>query len=312
MFDPRLTEEYCGCRRRAVYASGRQRRACRDGSRRIVVGRIQLHAEARLDITKAGSIGCQYGYVNLPWQPASPVFHKARAIGLRVQDWQDVILVNMLGQRFYDETGATLQRQQLRPVPDYVPGNWRNARDIKYNPRNFLNAAMAGIGDAVTTAADRSGPSSIAGRGARGLEAGAAVRRYRRRLLLQRQHASRAGRQHQEQVPARADAAEVLEATVARYNAFVDAASTRISRSRRRSTRSGAAVLRGLVDAGHPRHARRPAHRRAVPGRRPAGRGDTAASTAAASRPAGSASTAWRAAWSKGRIAGIEAASEQV
>ena len=29
-----------------------------------------------------------------------------------------------------------------------MPGSWRNARDIKYNPRNFLNAALAGTGEA--------------------------------------------------------------------------------------------------------------------------------------------------------------------
>ena len=35
----------------------------------------------------------------------SPVFDRARASGLRVADWQNLIMVNMLGQRFYDETG---------------------------------------------------------------------------------------------------------------------------------------------------------------------------------------------------------------
>jgi succinate dehydrogenase/fumarate reductase flavoprotein subunit len=29
-----------------------------------------------------------------------------------------------------------------------VPGSWRNAKDVKYNPRNWINAALAGIGDA--------------------------------------------------------------------------------------------------------------------------------------------------------------------
>ena len=38
--------------------------------------------------------------------PGSPVFDRARASGLPVSNWQDVILVNMLGKRFYDETGA--------------------------------------------------------------------------------------------------------------------------------------------------------------------------------------------------------------
>ena len=32
-------------------------------------------------------------------------------------------------------------------VENYVPGSWRNARDVKYNPRNFINAALAGTGE---------------------------------------------------------------------------------------------------------------------------------------------------------------------
>ncbi len=42
--------------------------------------------------------------MNLRWYPGSEVFDKARAIGLHVEDWQDLVLVNMLGKRFYDET----------------------------------------------------------------------------------------------------------------------------------------------------------------------------------------------------------------
>src|SRR5215468_4610067 len=57
-------------------------------------------------ITKPGAIGCQYGYVNVRWRPGSAAFVKARAIGLSVKDWQNVILVNMLGRRFYDETSG--------------------------------------------------------------------------------------------------------------------------------------------------------------------------------------------------------------
>jgi hypothetical protein len=55
-------------------------------------------------ITKAGKIGCQYGYTNLTWQPSSPVFPLARASGLSVANYQDLIEVNMAGVRFADET----------------------------------------------------------------------------------------------------------------------------------------------------------------------------------------------------------------
>src|SRR5262250_1937740 len=71
-------------------------------------------------ITKPGRIGCQYGYVNLAWQPNSPVFHLARATGLRVADWQDVILVNQAGLRFYDETQGQFTANNYNAVKNYV------------------------------------------------------------------------------------------------------------------------------------------------------------------------------------------------
>jgi hypothetical protein len=79
--------------------------------------------------------------------PGSAVFDRARAIGLRVADWQDVITVNMLGRRFYDETGTGFTTNNYNSINPYVPGSYLNAKNIKYNPRNWLNVAMAGIGD---------------------------------------------------------------------------------------------------------------------------------------------------------------------
>jgi succinate dehydrogenase/fumarate reductase flavoprotein subunit len=98
-------------------------------------------------ITKPGAIGCQYGYVNVRWHPGSEVFDKARAIGLPVKDWQDVILVNMLGRRFYDETGGHFNYNSYQSTNPYEPHSYLNAKNQKYNPSNFINAALAGIGD---------------------------------------------------------------------------------------------------------------------------------------------------------------------
>src|SRR5581483_6297765 len=50
-----------------------------------------------------------------------------RATGLRVNDWQDVILINEAGLRFYDETVGQYTANNADSVPNYVPGNWRNA-----------------------------------------------------------------------------------------------------------------------------------------------------------------------------------------
>ena len=148
MFDPRLTEEYCGLAG-MPYSD-------QDGSGEIAAmainaslwGLFNQTSETGSGLTKAGQIGTQYGYVNLRWMPGSPVFDKARATGLRVTDWQNVILVNMLGQRFYDETGRQFIANNYKGVDPYVHGHYLNAKNVKYDPNNLLNAALAGIGDA--------------------------------------------------------------------------------------------------------------------------------------------------------------------
>jgi urocanate reductase len=59
--------------------------------------------EAGSPITKTKHIGCKYGYLNLKWDPASPMFKLAGASGLTVKTFQDVILVNQSGMRFWNE-----------------------------------------------------------------------------------------------------------------------------------------------------------------------------------------------------------------
>ena len=147
MFDPRLTEEYCGLAGMPWSnqdASGELAAMAIGAS---LWGLTNFSGEYGTGITKPGSIGCQYGYANLRWFPGSEVFAKARAIGLKVGDWQNVILVNMLGKRFYDETGRQFTPNLFGSFTPYTTGNWRNARAIKYNPSNFINAALAGVGD---------------------------------------------------------------------------------------------------------------------------------------------------------------------
>jgi succinate dehydrogenase/fumarate reductase flavoprotein subunit len=147
MFDPRLTEEYCGVAGEpwsVQDASGELAGLAVGAS---LWGLANFSQEFGDGITKAGKIGCQYNYVNLTWEPGSEVFDKARASGLRVADWQNVILVNMIGKRFYDETGSDFPGNTFGEIDPYTPNSWLNARNVKYNPSNFLNAALAGIGD---------------------------------------------------------------------------------------------------------------------------------------------------------------------
>ncbi len=147
MFDPRLTEEYCGLAGMPWTdqdASGELAAMAIGAS---LWGLYNQVGEFGPPIAKPGTIGCQYNYANLQWFPGSAVFKLARATGLRVANWQDAILVNMIGKRFYDETAGQFQANSRGQVEPYVHGSYLNAKNIKYDPPNFLNAALAGIGD---------------------------------------------------------------------------------------------------------------------------------------------------------------------
>ncbi|HEU0155814.1 MAG TPA: FAD-binding protein, partial [Stellaceae bacterium] len=90
MFDPRLTQEYCGLAGMPWSdqdASGELAAMAIGAS---LWGFYNQVGEFGSNVTKPGSIGCQYNYRHLQWLPKSPVFDRARATGLRVADWQDL------------------------------------------------------------------------------------------------------------------------------------------------------------------------------------------------------------------------------
>ncbi|MBI4291572.1 MAG: FAD-dependent oxidoreductase [Betaproteobacteria bacterium] len=148
MFDPRLTEEYCGVAGEPYTTQDASGEIAAMAIGASLWGLFNQTGEFGSGITKPNKIGTQYGYVNLTWLPSSPVFSRARAIGLPVRDWQDVILVNQAGLRFYDETKGQFTSNKYNAVSNYVPGSYLNAANIKYAAQNFLNAALAGTGDA--------------------------------------------------------------------------------------------------------------------------------------------------------------------
>jgi succinate dehydrogenase/fumarate reductase flavoprotein subunit len=101
IFDPRLTEEY------QVTGEPWSRQNA-DGEILAMSIGAGLWATANqntggLPITKTQHIGCRYGYQNLKWNPQSPMFSQAGASGLTVNTFQDLILVNQVGQRFWNE-----------------------------------------------------------------------------------------------------------------------------------------------------------------------------------------------------------------
>ena len=97
MFDPRLTEEYCGLAGMPWSDQDASGEIAAMAIGAALWGLFNQTGEIGYGMTKAGPIGCQYGYQHLSWKPGSEVFEQARATGLRVTDWQNVILVNMLG-----------------------------------------------------------------------------------------------------------------------------------------------------------------------------------------------------------------------
>ena len=102
MFDPRLTEEY-----QTTGEPWTKQNA--DGEILAMAIGASLWAtsnqasQAGRAVTKTIHIGCRYGYTNLKWNPKSPMFPLAGGSGLSVRDFQNLILVNQVGQRFWNE-----------------------------------------------------------------------------------------------------------------------------------------------------------------------------------------------------------------
>jgi hypothetical protein len=102
-FDPRLTEEYqVACSTYSLQSGDGEIATMDIGA--ALWGTANQTAEAGAAITKTRHIGCQWGYASLVYETDSPLFPKARAMGLTVEDFQNVIMVKENGLRFVDET----------------------------------------------------------------------------------------------------------------------------------------------------------------------------------------------------------------
>ena len=90
------------------------------------------------------ALATKYNYAT--WKLESPIFPLVKAAGFNVKDWQDLILVNQVGKRFYDETKGDVPHGNLGgQVTPYSPNDYRNAENVKYSPtkHNFTHAALA-------------------------------------------------------------------------------------------------------------------------------------------------------------------------
>jgi urocanate reductase len=106
MFDPRLTEEYQQAGEPYVTQNADGELAAMDIGASLWATSIQS-IDAGVWITRTAHIGCRWGYNSLVWEPDSVMFAQARATGLTVEAWQNVILVNQFGERFWNEADTS-------------------------------------------------------------------------------------------------------------------------------------------------------------------------------------------------------------
>ena len=106
MFDPRLTEEYQQACEPYTHQGADGELAAMD-----IGASLWATANQTIDvgsqITKTRHVGCRWGYSSLVYEPDSPMFRLARATGLTVRDWQDMIFVNQTGQKFWNEVDGS-------------------------------------------------------------------------------------------------------------------------------------------------------------------------------------------------------------
>ncbi len=143
MFDPRLTEvlQVAGEPYTFQDASGELAATAIGASLWGLANQILENGD---NIRTQRALATRYNYMT--WELESPIFPLVRATGLGVKDWQDLILVNQVGKRFYDETKGDYPHGNVyNEVTPYTPHDYRNSERIKFNPTkyNFFNAAVA-------------------------------------------------------------------------------------------------------------------------------------------------------------------------
>jgi hypothetical protein len=143
MFDPRLTP---------VVQVGGEPYSYQDASGELAAmavgaslwGLANQTLENGATMRSQRALATKYNYTT--WKLESPIFPLVKAAGFNVKDWQDLILVNQVGKRFYDETkGDVPHGNNGGQVTPYTPNDYRNAESVKYNPTkyNFTHAALA-------------------------------------------------------------------------------------------------------------------------------------------------------------------------
>ena len=143
MFDPRLTD---------VLTVAGEPYSYQDASGEIAAmaigaslwGLVNQTLENGDNIRTQRVLATKWNYMT--WELESPIFPLVRSTGLSVKDWHDLILVNQVGKRFYDETKGDYPHGNVyNDINPYTPNDYRNNERIDFHPNkyNFFNAAVA-------------------------------------------------------------------------------------------------------------------------------------------------------------------------
>jgi succinate dehydrogenase/fumarate reductase flavoprotein subunit len=143
MFDPRLTDVLTVAGEPYSYqdASGELAAMAVGAS---LWGLVNQTLENGDNIRTQRVLATKWNYMT--WELENPIFPLVRSTGLSVKDWHDLILVNQVGKRFYDETKGDYPHGNVyNEINPYTPNDYRNNEKIEYNPTkyNFFNAAVA-------------------------------------------------------------------------------------------------------------------------------------------------------------------------
>ena len=143
MFDPRLTAVLTVAGEPYTYqdASGELAATAIGAS---LWGFANQTLENGDNIRTKRAIATKWNYMT--WALEFPLFPLVRATGLDVKDWHDLILVNQVGKRFYDETKGDYPHGNVyNNIDPYTPNDYRNCETIDFHPNkyNFFNAAVA-------------------------------------------------------------------------------------------------------------------------------------------------------------------------
>ena len=140
IFDPRLTEEIptAACEYSPQDGSG-ESAAMAIGA--TLWGTANQTMDRNATLRKRPIIGTRFNYID--WTPGSPIFPKIGATGVTVRDWQNAIIVNQVGKRFYNEMEDGYPNGSVSGhLKPYIPADWRNTTRTPYRPMNYIDAAL--------------------------------------------------------------------------------------------------------------------------------------------------------------------------